>query len=104
MAQHFGYADKTALLKSLVRLCALIGRNGIAHTIALPMSHEPPAVQDKIDKELLRMWNANETVDAAYLGRVAVNAAAEAGIEPQALLARAGQELIARVRSQEAAE
>ncbi len=59
MATHYGYADRTALLKSMIRLGAMLGQESPVHKELHLIAEETPMLQDKIDAELLRRWNAN---------------------------------------------
>lgn len=98
MAEHFGYANRTALLKSMIRGAALVGRNS-NHAMLLRLSQEPPAVQDKIDAELCRMWKDGESIAEGPMKKLAERIAAETGRAPETVLALTAQEIIARARN-----
>lgn len=98
MARHFGYADRTAFIKSLVRGCALVGRRG-NHAMLIRLSHEPPAVQDKIDAEICRMWREVESIDEGHMRKMAERASAETGMTPETVLEVTALEIILRARN-----
>lgn len=97
MAKHFGYADRTGLIKSLIRGCALVGRNS-NHAMLLRLSHEPPAVQDKIDAELCRMWKERESIAEGPMKKLAEKIAAQTGRAPNTVLKLTAEQIIERAR------
>lgn len=64
MAKHFGYADKTALVKGLLRYAARV-------TFSVPLSRETPLMQDHIDRLLLAKWKAGDTIHRQQLDEIA---------------------------------
>lgn len=97
IVNHYRYRDKTALFKSLIRGTALIGKES-DHSMLVRLSHEPPAVQDKLDAELLRRWHAGETIGLGPLTRLVREVAKRTGHGPAVVMAAAADELIATAR------
>jgi hypothetical protein len=67
--KHFDYPDKTALVKGLVRYCALVDKSK-PHGMTARLAREPAWVQDKIDAEILRMWRAGEHLHGQMLEKL----------------------------------
>lgn len=103
MVKHFGYADRTALLKSMIRGCALVGRQS-NHAMLLRLSRESPAVQDKIDEEICRMWRDGESLVEGVMKKMAEQVAGETGLAPDTVLEVTAVEIIARARRDGAGE
>lgn len=103
MAAGLGYADKTALTKSLVRICALVGRESPVHAMVLGISHLAPAMQDKVDEEILRMWRTGEAIENQQLAEIVKRLAEEYKVGPNSLLQAAGEQLVKRALLEEVA-
>jgi hypothetical protein len=100
MATHYGYADRTALLKSMIRLGAMLGQESPVHKALHMIAEETPMLQDKTDAELLRRWNANVPGIFVQL-RKAVDEVSRAlgGSAVEELLATVTREAIRRVKT-----
>lgn len=99
MAAHFGYADKTALVKGLLRYAARVDKT-IGHTFSLPLSHQTPATQDRIDETLLKKWRAGETIHRQQLDLLAKEAAEANGAEAEKIKAKLAQDFLKEVKTQ----
>lgn len=100
IVKQFGYSDRTACVKSLIRLTALVGRDAPGHALAMPMCHQNWTTQDKIDREILRMWRADERLDVGYLAAIlgqVITGSWPAAMEPGTLDA-IGRGLVRRLR------
>lgn len=78
MARHFGYSDTTALVKGLLRYCARVDKS-IGHDFSVPLSKEPPAIQDQIDALILKKWRKGEHIHRQRLEEMLREVAEEMG-------------------------
>lgn len=97
MARHFGYPDRTALLKSMIRGCALVGATA-NHSLLLRLARESPAMQDKIDAEMLRRWRAKEVVMEGPLTEMAKRVMQQTGVPTNYVMNMAAEDIIEKVR------
>ncbi len=102
MALEYGYADRTALIKSMMRLGAMLGPESPYHEMLRDMANETPAVQEKIDGELLRRWEAkHEGMFNSLRSALDAISAALGGKPIRDLVLEAGRAAIANMKRDE---
>lgn len=99
IGKHYGYTDRTAFLKSAVRFMALLGHEAGCHTALKQLAAESPGRQDRIDAELLRLWDAQIEGRIGEL-RKAIDSASRTmgGVSLEELVIAVGQDVVSKLR------